>query len=67
MCYGTPSVVWRYDPVVITDATPIGRHVIYCYSVGNPDKARQHHRDHDPDAAMLGLKSNPEPTEKLTA
>lgn len=26
-CYGTSSVVWRYDPVVITDATPIGWHI----------------------------------------
>ena len=26
---------------------------VYCYAVGNPNKARQAHKDHDPNAAML--------------
>ena len=40
---------------------------VYCYAVGNPDKARQHHKDHDPDATMLGRRSTPQPTENSPA
>jgi hypothetical protein len=40
---------------------------VYCYAVGNPDKARQHHKDHDPNAAMLGRQLTPKPTENPPA
>ncbi|MBT4905620.1 MAG: DUF1848 domain-containing protein [Rhodospirillaceae bacterium] len=40
---------------------------VYCYAVGNPDKARQAHKDHDPSAAMLGPRTTPAPKEILTA
>lgn len=40
---------------------------VYCYAVGNPDKARQAHKAHDRNAAMLGaVPTSPEP-EKLPA
>ncbi len=40
---------------------------VYCYAVGNPDKVRQHHKEHDPSAGMLGGRSTPQPTENSPA
>lgn len=40
---------------------------VYCYAVGNPDKVRQTHKAHDPNAAMLGTETTPRLTEKLPA
>ncbi|MBT6310123.1 MAG: DUF1848 domain-containing protein [Rhodospirillaceae bacterium] len=40
---------------------------VYCYAVGDPDKAKQAHKAHDRNAAMLGTETtSPEP-EKLPA
>jgi len=40
---------------------------VYCYAVGDPDKVRRAHKDHDPHATMLGHQSTPQPTENSPA
>lgn len=40
---------------------------VYCYAVANPDKVRQTHKDHNPNAAMLGARTTPPPTENSPA
>ena len=40
---------------------------VYCYAVGNADRARQTHKAHDPNTLMLGPATTPAPKEKLPA
>ena len=40
---------------------------VYCYAVGNPDKAKQAHKAHDRNAVMLGTETTSPKPEKLPA
>ncbi|MEP4378030.1 MAG: DUF1848 domain-containing protein [Alphaproteobacteria bacterium] len=40
---------------------------VYCYAVSRPEKARQAHKTHDPNAAILGLATVTAPKENLPA